>query len=93
MQIKTGEGKSVILGVMSLLLALMGNEVNSVCYSQYLKDRDYADFKDLFEAFEVADLVTYGTFSEISEKIINEKGDIRELASELFEHNSIKKKG
>ena len=69
---------------MSLLLALIGNEVNCVCYSQYLKDRDYADFKELFEAFEVTDLITYGTFSEISEKIINEKGDMRELTAELF---------
>ena len=86
MQIKTGEGKSVILGIMSLLLALLGNEVNSVCYSQYLKDRDYADFKELFEAFEVAELVSYGTFSEISEKLINEKGDIRELVADLFGH-------
>ncbi len=66
MQIKTGEGKSVILGTMSLLLSLMGNEVYCVCYSSYLSIRDYGSFKEMFEAFDVVDKVKYGTFSEIS---------------------------
>ena len=44
MQISTGEGKSVILGVLSVLLALLGNEVNCVCYSTILKERDYLEF-------------------------------------------------
>ena len=40
------------------------------------------------------DLVFYGTFSEISEKLINEKGDIREIVGEQFGHSflNIKKK-
>ena len=77
---------------MSLTLALLGNEVNCVCYSQYLKDRDYTDFKELFLAFDVGDLVSYGTFSEISEKLINEKGDMRDLVSDLFGHADNSKK-
>lgn len=36
MQIKTGEGKSVILASMAILLALMGNKVDCVSYSTYL---------------------------------------------------------
>jgi hypothetical protein len=36
MQIKTGEGKSVILGAMSILLALMDYKVDCVSYSAYL---------------------------------------------------------
>lgn len=45
MQIKTGEGKSIILGMMSLLLSLMGNDVYCVCYSTYLSSRDFESFK------------------------------------------------
>lgn len=51
MQIKTGEGKSIILGVMGLLLALMGHSVYCVCYSKILSERDYDSFKDMFAAF------------------------------------------
>lgn len=36
MQIKTGEGKSVILASMAILLALMNNKVDCVSYSTYL---------------------------------------------------------
>lgn len=36
MQIKTGEGKSLIMASMSILLALMGHKVDCVCYSKYL---------------------------------------------------------
>ncbi len=53
MEIKTGEGKSLILGAMSTLLALMGHEVSCVCYSEYLSKRDYESFKDIFAAFGV----------------------------------------
>ncbi len=48
MQIKTGQGKSIILGAMSLLLSLMGNEVYCVCYSSYLSARDYEAFQEMF---------------------------------------------
>lgn len=49
MQIRTGEGKSIILGVMAILLALMGYRIDCVCYSAYLSDRDFNDFKPIFE--------------------------------------------
>ena len=57
--------------MMSLLLALMGNSVSCVCYSSYLSSRDYDSFKDMFNEFGVDNKITYGTFGEISEKIIN----------------------
>lgn len=66
MQIKTGEGKSIILGTMSLLLALFGSEVYCVCYSSYLSNRDFESFREMFEAFDVIKQIKYGTFSEIS---------------------------
>ena len=84
MEIKTGEGKSIIFGIMSLMLALLGNEVYCVCYSNYLKDRDYKDFKNLFEAYDVSDRIKYGTFGEIAENLINENGNIRTLSNNLF---------
>ena len=47
-QIKTGEGKSVTLAVVSIIFALYGFEVNCACYSKYLSERDYNDFLNLF---------------------------------------------
>jgi hypothetical protein len=41
MQVKTGEGKSVLLGVLSVMLALMGLDVYEACYSAHLSSRDY----------------------------------------------------
>ena len=51
MQVLTGQGKSVLLGMMSLILAIMGHSVTCVCYSDYLSNRDFKDFKDIFEAY------------------------------------------
>ena len=39
-QVLTGEGKSIIMGFMSTILALIGYEVHAVCYSSYLSERD-----------------------------------------------------
>lgn len=43
-QVSTGEGKSVILGILSTYLALIGFNVYEACYSSYLSERDYKDF-------------------------------------------------
>lgn len=45
MQIKTGQGKSIILGALSIILGLLGYKVYCVCYSPYLSERDYKSFK------------------------------------------------
>jgi hypothetical protein len=79
-QVKTGEGKSVLLGVLSTLLAVMGCEVDCVCYSQYLSRRDKAAFKKVFDAFEVTDRVNYGTFHELAEQRINYNGNLTDTA-------------
>ena len=62
-QIKTGEGKSVTLAVVSIIFALFGFDVSSACYSAYLSQRDYNDFKDIFEKLNVQDSIFYGTFN------------------------------
>ncbi len=76
-QICTGEGKSVILAIVSCLFALLGYSVDCACYSEYLSRRDYNSFSKLFTAFGVYEHITYDTFTELSERYINATGDIR----------------
>jgi preprotein translocase subunit SecA len=44
-EVGTGEGKSIILAVMSAYLVVVGYNVRCVCYSQYLSERDFQKFK------------------------------------------------
>ena len=60
-QIGTGQGKSVTLAAISIVLSLLGCTVNCVCYSAYLSLRDFESFKTLFEAFKVKPYIKYGT--------------------------------
>jgi hypothetical protein len=52
-QIKTGEGKSVVLAIVSIIFALNGFEVNCACYSKYLSTRDYESFYSLFRLLDI----------------------------------------
>ena len=49
LQIRTGEGKSMILGAAAALCALLGFKVRTVCYSEYLSARDLKLFKEVFD--------------------------------------------
>lgn len=40
-EVKTGEGKSVVLAVLAAYLALVGFDVYEACYSLYLSQRDF----------------------------------------------------
>ena len=86
-QVRTGEGKSVILGVLSTTLALLGFEVDSVCYSKHLSERDYDEFKALFEHFKVVEAIQYGTFNELCESMLNKDGNVRTKVQELISRN------
>jgi len=44
----TGEGKSIILSVISTIFALLGAEVYCACYSKFLSERDQLAFANLF---------------------------------------------
>ncbi|CAL6013588.1 Helicase-related_protein [Hexamita inflata] len=90
-QVLTGEGKSVILAVTAIVLAIMGFDVNCACYSEYLSQRDYESFTDLFNAFNVREQITYGTFGAMCEKYINQEGDIRSLTKSCITWNTIGK--
>ncbi len=43
-QIKTGEGKSYILGIITSIFALWGFNVSCASFSEYLSNRDYKSF-------------------------------------------------
>eukprot|EP01041_Mallomonas_annulata_P009370 gene9370-19434_t len=78
-QVGTGEGKSVLLGGLSCLLAIFGYEVSCASYSKYLSKRDYDAFEELFKLFEVDGNIEYSTLSDLMESIINRNGNIRDL--------------
>ena len=53
-QIKTGEGKSLIIAILSLSNALMGYFVDVITSTKYLAKRDQIKFKKLFDLFEIS---------------------------------------
>ena len=61
-QLGTGEGKSVILAVSASIFAILGFDVNIVCYSTYLTRRDSEIFKELFNDIDVENNIKYGTY-------------------------------
>jgi len=87
-QIKTGEGKSVILGVLSTFFALFGINIYVACYSKYLSDRDLNYFSDIFQCLGISDKIKYGTFNNLCENLLKIKLDIRACV-ENFAKNGI----
>ena len=75
-EIGTGEGKSVTLAVSAMLLALLGFEVDVICYSEYLTNRDSDAFEDLISVFGLSDFIKYGTFSTMAERNLGQRGSI-----------------
>ncbi len=59
---------------MSIVLSLLGFDVDCVCYSDYLSRRDYEEFKNLFELFGVAQNIGYQTFEGLAELLGNPNG-------------------
>ena len=84
MQIRTGEGKSMILGAASVMFALLGFRVRTVCYSEYLSDRDFRLFEDVFDRFGLCNYITYSKIMSFAEDATSAKGDIRSLTESLL---------
>eukprot|EP00957_Ditylum_brightwellii_P151643 11548066-Ditylum_brightwellii.AAC.1 len=84
MQIRTGEGKSMILGAAAVVLALLGFKARCVCYSEYLSERDFGLFRDVFDDFAVREHVKYSKITTLSEDKTKAKGDIRMLTENLL---------
>ena len=78
-QIRTGEGKSITLSITAIILALLGYDVYCVCYSKYLSQRDYDSVYSLFEKLGLTANISYGTFYEICEQMINQQGSLRAI--------------
>jgi hypothetical protein len=57
--------------------------VDCVCYSAYLSQRDKNDFEKVFTLFDVSSMVTYGTFQQLSERLINMEGDVRTMTRDM----------
>ncbi|GAM16943.1 hypothetical protein SAMD00019534_001180 [Acytostelium subglobosum LB1] len=89
-EIKTGEGKSVTLAILSLVLALLKFDVKCVSYSSYLSKRDFNDFMDVFILFGCQDNISYSTIGDLCEVLIKENGDVRDL-TESFLKNKLDK--
>ncbi|CAF4529650.1 unnamed protein product [Rotaria sp. Silwood2] len=87
-QIGTGEGKSVTLGVTASILALLSFDVHCACYSEYLSQRDYSIYLPLFDSLGIMNSIHYGTFNKLCEDIINENGDIRQVVEQLISTNT-----
>ena len=87
-QVLTGQGKSITLGVLSVVLAVIGYDVDCVCYSEYLSKRDEADFRSTFDAFSVGPSIVYGTFDMLCERLVNKDADVRELSKLVLQSQS-----
>jgi preprotein translocase subunit SecA len=92
-QVLTGQGKSLVLGLLSSLLALTGHRVRTVCYSKYLATRDEQDFDDFFKQFGIRDKITYGTFEEMANEVLQcevngEKQGLRDLVKDRILNHS-----
>uniref|UniRef100_A0A7S4CT52 VWFA domain-containing protein n=1 Tax=Eutreptiella gymnastica TaxID=73025 RepID=A0A7S4CT52_9EUGL len=65
-QILTGEGKSVTLGVLAAVFGLLDVGVDVVCYSEYLTERDADALEPFFAALKLpADTIRYLTFEKL----------------------------
>ena len=83
-ELKTGEGKSIVLGVTATILAMMGCTVDCVCFSSYLSERDYRDFKDMFRHFGAHGRVNYGTIDDLYSRMVFQENKTSQLAENVL---------
>jgi len=88
-QIGTGEGKSIILGLISIIFALLGYEVSVACYSSNLSMRDFESFKCLFNFFGISNSINYGNLYNLSERIINREVDLKKYFTEIIFYKNV----
>jgi hypothetical protein len=70
-QVKTGEGKSISLGMLATMFALFDFSVQVVSFSKYLAERDESAFKGLFKRYQEPGLIK----KQITYLNIGELGD------------------
>eukprot|EP00457_Paulinella_chromatophora_P000226 gb/GEZN01000226.1/.p1 GENE.gb/GEZN01000226.1/~~gb/GEZN01000226.1/.p1 ORF type:complete len:1726 (-),score=329.91 gb/GEZN01000226.1/:319-5208(-) len=81
-ELETGGGKSIVLGALASLLALLNCRVNVACYSERLVQRDEKDFDGFWTLLGVRPLIQYSTLKGLANQILKEEqGDVRALTS------------
>ena len=93
MRIRTGEGKSIIVGMCAVVLSLLGFTSRCVCYSEYLSNRDFQDFLCVFQRFKVEDRVEYSKITKFSEDRALARGNLRQFTEDLLLGRDISKAG
>ena len=63
---------------------LFFSSVDCVCYSAYLSERDNLHFANVFTLFDVSQMISYGTFQQLSERLVNSEGDVRSLTRDVI---------
>lgn len=53
-QVRTGEGKSTIVAILSAYMALQGNFVDIITSSQYLAKRDKEKYEDFYKSLGIS---------------------------------------
>ena len=64
-EMKTGEGKSLVLAISACVIALLGFDVYCTCYGELLTQRDHSEFENLFIHLQIANKISYGTLDDI----------------------------
>lgn len=88
-EVKTGEGKSITLGALSIMFALLGQSVNVVCYNPYLSTRDWLLFEKVFTFFELSSCCTNSQKGMAPNECSITYCTIDDLVSLLMENGSI----
>eukprot|EP01126_Amoeba_proteus_P035442 TRINITY_DN3575_c0_g1_i2.p1 TRINITY_DN3575_c0_g1~~TRINITY_DN3575_c0_g1_i2.p1 ORF type:complete len:976 (-),score=254.01 TRINITY_DN3575_c0_g1_i2:133-2694(-) len=65
-EVRTGEGKSVILAISASVLALLDSDVTIVCYSSSLGRRDRNEFEYLYSKLGVTGKIRYHSFDTLA---------------------------
>lgn len=106
-QIKTGEGKSLIIAMLSLANALMGFFVDVITSTKYLAKRDQIKFKKLFDLFGISSnnitkvrlskddydgIILYGTNTDFEFSLLRENIFIQNKIYTKPLNSNIKKK-
>lgn len=90
LQVNTGEGKSIALGISSAMLALMEYDVSCVCYNDYLSNRDKKAFEKVFSRLKVKKHISYMTIGTLCNNIMqSDIGDLRQATQSLIQGKPI----
>ena len=82
-EMKTGEGKSLVLAVSACIIALLGSNVYCTSYGELLTERDYGKFRDLFIQLNVEKKIRYTMYGTVCSELIS-KMNIQENVSQFL---------